>query len=130
MSKTDFNPTKKMITALEKTIQAYDQAILDLETGQEAVEDVADRWGIYPRGSKCRFCNACRTGDGLAECSVCFLGQYPRYCVHQSMHHLKAALVKAKKSTSTCDQSLLLIAFKARRAWILEQVDKLGWEVV
>lgn len=132
----------KVLRALEKTVQAYEQAILDLETGQESLMEVARRWGEYGSVHVCRLCQSVggtncylcvlqRPGQRHASPDLgCSVGPGAAATMGRLIDTLHVVMESQSRRENQRLRRELLAAFKARLAWILKRADENGIELV
>lgn len=113
---TDYSPA--MLRAFERTVQAYEQAILDLEVNGVDPEVVANSWSGYGLYETCRLCGVVNPQLQM-NCSSCILGPLYTGCNITGSHfeELMQSILELEPSTRL---------FKARLAWIIKKSKSNG----
>lgn len=121
------NYSGEMIDALLDTVQAYEQAILDLENC-DSVFNVRLNWDRY--GSTCRLCHVAQKEIPypMQCCKACVLRKGNSKCntsgdPRSTMSSLEEEIHEGTR------RNRLLSAFRARLRWILKRVKENGWEI-
>jgi len=113
--------TKKMLSAFEDTVEAYEILIETLETGTNKTEKkVIKKWGGYADGD-CKLCVASDTRDRDLNCSDCvlYLKTDPYVsCIDGTAEGSRNEMVLATKDPLS---NSLLEAAKARLKWLLKR---------
>lgn len=116
---TTFNPTSANLRALETTVQAYEQAIIDLKAGD--LVGVRSRWRKWGTWYGCRLCiSVWDQAANCQDCERCVLGPEDFGCMDQTYTRLNTALCEEEDATR------LLEALRGRLHFILQRAAHNG----
>ena len=95
-------PTSANLRALETTVQAYEQAIIDLEAGD--VEGVHRRWAKWGTWYGCHLCvSVWDQAVNCQDCERCVLGPEDFGCMDQTYARLNTALCEEESADHLLD---------------------------
>lgn len=121
---TTSNPTSANLRALETTVQAYEQAILDLKAGD--IRGVRDRWSDWGYSQVCRLCDSVTKDpegfENIPDCGRCVLGPYQYGCCDRT----RIKLLEELWEWEGMESGDLLRAFRARLRFILQRAARNG----
>jgi len=115
--------SKGMLSTFAKVVQAYEQAILDLEENGVSQEEKSEWWKGYGNFSNCRLCREVyfEDVDELA-CSKCVLGPGKIGCLDGAVGLVTFFALR----TAINDNEVTPRLFKNRLAWIPSKAESNG----